>query len=198
MAGNYDQLYDQSRKRFLTFDQEEMIAHFRLHSDSRNIWFHILGREACLDRESGHILCDGERVGFNAACTVYDILSRAGSKPVLSGRWVSIVDLGGVAATHHAERLMPELSDLDGQIPRLRELCRSWGGTEQKQGDVSFILPLFDFFPVWLQYWEGDDEFPPKFTCLWDANTLNFMFYETTWYARGYLLNRFTGREDRA
>ncbi len=80
-----------------------------------------------------------------------------------------------------------------------RALCRSWGGIEQKQGDVSFIVPLFDFFPVWLQFWAGEEELGigPKLNCLWDANTLDFMFYETTWYARGYLQSRLTGRKGR-
>jgi len=195
MAGNYDQLYDQSRKLFLTYDQAEMIRYFRLDHDEHAICFHILGQEARLDRETGVITCGGETAGFNEACALYDILSRAKDKPLLSGRWVSIVALGGNTASYHAEKLLPELAALEGRIPELRERCRRWGGTEQRQGDVSFIVPLFDFFPVWLQYWEGDEEFPARINCLWDASTLDFMYYETTWYARGFLVNRFLGRK---
>ena len=77
-----------------------------------------------------------------------------------------------------------------------RERCRAWGGVEQRQGDVSYVVPLFDFFPVWLQFWAGEEELGigPKLHCLWDANTLEFMYYETTWYARGYLQARLMGR----
>lgn len=197
MAGNYDMLYDQSRERFLTFDQEEMIRCFGLRHDAENIRFHVLGRDAALDRRTGVITVAGERAGFNEACTAYDILSRAERRPALSGRWVSIAELGGSVATSHVEKLTNELLDMNGRTEEFKTRCRGWGGVERKQGDVSFIVPLFDFFPVWLQFWEGDDEFPPQFRCLWDANTLDFMFYETTWYAHGFLLSRLRGRGDR-
>ena len=197
MAGNYDQLYEQSRSRFLSFGQEKMIEYFGLAHDRGSLYFHILGREARLDRNTGVITCGGEQAGFDEACAAYDILSRAQSEPKLSGRWVGIVDLGGNTASYHADKLGPELSALEGRTAELRELCRRWGGQEQRQGDVSFIVPLFDFFPVWLQFWEGDEEFPSKFSCLWDANTLDFMYYETTWYARGYLLQQLRGEGSR-
>ena len=197
MADNYDSLYAQSREHFLTFDQEAMIRYFRLRSDENSIYFHFLGREAVLDRRSGVITAEGERVDFNTACAAYDILSRAEKKPVLSGRWVGITELGGNTASYHAEKLDGSLAALEGRREELRALCRSWGGTQMPQGDVSFIVPLFDFFPVWVQFWEGDEEFPSKFNCLWDANTLDFMFYETTWYARGSLFSRLKGERGR-
>ena len=70
---------------------------------------------------------------------------------------------------------------------------------EQKQGDISFIVPLFDFFPVWMQFWLGEEELgsPSKFYCLWDANTLDFMYYETTWYAHGFLESMLRGKKGR-
>ena len=198
MAGNYQMLYDQSRRHFLTFDQREMISWYGLDHDDEAIYFHLLGERVRLDRAEGYITCGGRRVGFDEACAAYDVLSRAEKKPRLSGRWVSITDLGGNTASYHAEKLTSRLRALEGRTEELRALCRSWGGTEQRQGDVSFVVPLFDFFPVWVQFWEGDEEFPSRFSCLWDANTLDFMFYETTWYARGYLFNRLTGEEGRA
>ena len=198
MAGNYDKLYDQSRKLFLTFSQEPMIEHFGLAHDERNLYFHILGREAALDRETGYILCGGERAGFGVACSAYDILSRAEKKPRLANRWVSVVDLGGSTAIYHSESLNSGLRDLENHMDEAKARCRAWGGVEQKQGDVSFVVPLFDFFPVWVQFWAGEEELGigPKLHCLWDANTLDFMYYETTWYARGYLQARLMGRAD--
>ena len=199
MGDNYERLYTQSREHFLTFDQQPMLDWYNLAHDEKNIYFHILGREAVLDRISGEITCAGERAGFNEACTIYDILSRAEKRPVLAGRWVSIVELGGNTALRHVEGLRADLSALEGHLERAKELCRSWGGIEQKQGDLSFIVPFTEFFPVWIQIWEGEEELniPAKFNCIWDANTLDFMFYETTWYARGYLLDMLRGRKRR-
>ena len=188
MANNHDVFYAQNREHFLKFDQQEMIDYFRLRHDDGNIYFRILGKEAALDRKTAVVTVDGKMVGFGAAATAYDILSRAKNKPVLSGRWVSITELGGSIATGHVSKLSGEHSGLQGRCAEIREICRSWGGVEQKQGDVSFIVPLYDFFPVWVQFWDADDEFPAQFRCLWDASTLDFMFYETTWYANGFLL----------
>lgn len=198
MAGNYDKLYDQSRKLFLSFDQQPMIEHFGLEHDEQSLYFHILGQEAVLDRGTGWITCAGARAGFGEACTAYDILSRAEKKPRLANRWVSIVDLGGNTAIHHSESLNDDLRALEEHMDEARERCRAWGGVEQRQGDVSYVVPLFDFFPVWLQFWAGEEELGigPKLHCLWDANTLEFMYYETTWYARGYLQARLMGRTD--
>lgn len=199
MSDNYERLYAQSRERFLNFDQQPMLDWYGLAHDDRSIFFHLLGREAALSRSTGEIVCAGERAGFNEACAVYDMLSRARNRPTLANRWVSITDLGGNTASYHAENLAPDLSALEGRLDRAKELCRSWGGIEQRQGDLSFIVPLTDFFPVWIQVWEGEEELdiPARFNCLWDANTLDFMFYETTWYARGYLLDMLRGTKSR-
>lgn len=199
MADNYARLYEQSRERFLTFDQQAMIDWFALAHDEKNLYFRILGREAALDRSTGVLTCGGRPSHFNEACTAYDILSRAGNRPKLAGRWVGIVDLGGNTAIHHSENLNDDLRAVEEHMDEARELCRSWGGAEQKQGDVSFIVPLFDFFPVWLQFWAGEEELGigPRLHCLWDANTLDFMYYETTWYARGFLQAQLTGGESR-
>ena len=196
MADNYEMLYDQSRRLFLSFDQRPMIERFGLEHDEDNLYFHILGEKAALDRETGVITCGGRRVSFGAACSAYDILSRAEKNPVLAHRWVGVADLGGTTAIQHSDSLKSDLSAVEADMEAARERCRSWGGVEQKQGDVSFIVPLFDFFPVWLQFWAGEEELGigAKLNCLWDANTLDFMFYETTWYARGFLQARLLGR----
>ncbi len=195
MADNYKTLYDSSRELFLRYDQQEMIRHFHLAYDENDLYFHILGREARIERKTGVVTCGGEPVSFNAACPVYDILSRAEKRPTLSGEWVSITQLGGNVASRHVEILRPALAALNGRSAELCALCEKLGGEKRRQGDVSYILPLYDFFPVWVQFWEGDEEFPSRFRCLWDANTLDFMYYETTWYAHGYLTDVFTGKE---
>ena len=199
MADNYERLYQQSREHFLTFPQEPMIDWYGLARDEKYLYFHILGREAALDRVTGELICGGEPAGFNEACAVYDILSRAGRRPVLANRWVSIVDLGGNTAARHMDSLRAELRDMEGRLEEKKALCRSWGGVEQPQGDLSFILPFTEFFPVWVQVWEGEEELdiPARFNCIWDANTLDFMFYETTWYARGFLLDKLRGTKSR-
>ena len=51
-------------------------------------------------------------------------------------------------------------------------------------------LPLFDFMPVILQFYESDEEFPPGVKLMWDENVTDYMKYETVWYAAGFIYNR--------
>lgn len=189
MASNFNRMMEQGRALFLTYDQEDMIRHFSLRHDGENLYFSILGEPAALGRTTGIITCGGKRVGEALSLTVYDILSRAKDAPVLAGKWVSITTLGDFIAVGHTRSLGsdPRIRELAGRGGTIRALCEGWGGTPREQGDVSYVLPLFDFFPVWLQFWDADEDFPPQLGCLWDANTLSFLHYETTWYVLGYL-----------
>ena len=55
---------------------------------------------------------------------------------------------------------------------------------------------MTNFFPVLLQFWEGDDEFPPKLMLLWDKNAMDFLHFETTFYLQGDIARRLTDHMD--
>ena len=67
------------------------------------------------------------------------------------------------------------------------------GGEKAGAGDVSYNLPVFQALKLRLSFWDADDEFPASLSLLWDENVLDFMRYETTFYAAGYLLDRLSG-----
>jgi hypothetical protein len=77
-----------------------------------------------------------------------------------------------------------------GRTEALAEACRALGGTPGSRGDLSFRIPVFDFFPVELRFWEADEEFPAQMQFFWDANALDFAHYETLWYMAGALKMR--------
>lgn len=56
--------------------------------------------------------------------------------------------------------------------------------------DLSCRFQVVPFFPVLLQFWEGDEDFPLKVLLLWDRNTDKFLHFETTFYLQGDLLER--------
>ena len=56
--------------------------------------------------------------------------------------------------------------------------------------EVTCEIPVTPFFSVLLQFWDGDDEFPPKLSLLWDRNALRFLHFETTFFLQGDLLER--------
>ena len=71
-----------------------------------------------------------------------------------------------------------------------RRACENLGGHPFPQGDIAYVLPLFDGLPVLVQLWFGDEEFPANLRFLWDENTPDYIRYETMWYAKGMLLKR--------
>ncbi len=78
-------------------------------------------------------------------------------------------------------------------IQQLQKACVSLGGIPQKSfagADLTCMIPVTSYFPVLLQFWEGDEEFPPKLMLLWDENSMAFLHYETTYYLQGDLLER--------
>ena len=55
---------------------------------------------------------------------------------------------------------------------------------------MSYNLPVFQALKLRLSFWDADDEFPASMNLQWDEHILDFMRYETTFYAAGFILNR--------
>ena len=124
--------------------------------------------------------------------SVYDMLCYSYERPeppALSGEWASLSVLGGIIGAGHTQKLHTPnvLAPMEGRLADIGAACEEMGGRPVKGGDVSYILPVFDFFPLWLQFWDADDEFPSSIQFLWDKNALEFMHYETLWYVVGHV-----------
>ncbi len=193
MANNYEREAERARERFLTYDLDHLIAFHHLRHDENYMYLSYLNRETRIGRENGIVeSCDdrGELhpVGYNGALTIYDYLCYSSSeevKPVMSGTWASVGELGGIIGSYHDTSLRDAeaLRRLVGKAPELRRACEKLGGTPSGlKGDVSFILPVFEDLAVLFRYWDGDDEFPPDERILPDRNILRLMHYETVWY----------------
>lgn len=198
---NYDLMSANARKRFLHFDQDAIIKKFNLHSDPEFIYLSFVNRLYKINRDSGKICgCTDSRcqeaswreAGFNETLAIFDMLCHGDEFPVLSGNWESISSLGGIIGAGHSNSTMLDryTAPFMGKVQELSKACRTLGGTPQKSGDVSFLLPVFDFFPVWFQFWDGDEEYPASIRFLWDKNTLRYLHYETLWYIMLHILER--------
>ena len=55
---------------------------------------------------------------------------------------------------------------------------------------MEYAIPVFRDFSVLFQFWDGDEEFPPRIRWLFDENALSFMHYETLWYVMGAAWSR--------
>ena len=195
MCGNFDQMSEDARNLFLSCDQEKIIRKFNLQHSDDSIFIRFLGREYRVDRQSGRIFQAGSDrpAGNDETMSIYDMLCYSREQPnlpVLTGEWQSLSALGGIiGASHTQSRLYTEkmLAPFCGQLEKLRAACETLGGHKSRGADVSYILPVFDFFPAWMEFWDGDDEFPPNIQFLWDKNALQFVHYETLWYCTQFI-----------
>ena len=196
---NYDITLEKMEQEFLRYDQEEMIRKFHLRHTPEHLFLPFIGETYRIGRKTGKAeRCSpdgtGLRAGFNASMTLLDVLCCSQPDCCLSGEYVTVTNLPGIAnISAPGPGLYPETAQLFANRPdALRRACERLSGTAQTVGDVSYLIPLFDFMPVMLQFWDADDEFGAALKLMWDKNTLRFMHFETTFYAANHLLQRLT------
>ena len=119
--------------------------------------------------------------------TIFDYLCDAKPGRTPAGEFVSMASLGGHVHTGLADRSGPLEKAIDADPAAFRRACLSLGGSEVTGGDLCFELKIFPDLPLRLRFWHADEEFPPALDLLWDKNALDFLRYETTWYAAGVL-----------
>lgn len=69
------------------------------------------------------------------------------------------------------------------------EAAKKLGGTEIKgKGDVCMVFNFAPYFPVQMNYWEPDDEFPASGRLLCDTTAENFLGVEAAGFAMDLLI----------
>ncbi|MCD8078441.1 MAG: DUF3786 domain-containing protein [Lachnospiraceae bacterium] len=194
---NYEIAVERARPLFLQHDQEAMIRKFHLEADAAYLYISFVGRRYRINRGDGVIEWSEDNfstafpASFNEAMTIYDILCYSKDHCRLSGRFVTLGALKYNTAFGSGDSFFRgSAKAFDGRIPELECACRALGGKKEAVGDTAWLLPLFDFLPVVLQFWNSDDEFPASLKLLWDENILDYMHFETTFYAASHLLER--------
>ena len=193
---NYDLARDQARELFLTYDISPMVKKYGLSQDADFTYITFLSTDYRISRKSGLV----ERLGngtameanFEESLTIYDILCYARQDASLSGEFCSVMQLDGIAKSSNPGGFMFSKfsSTLENRTPKLRKVCEALGGTLYPVGEVAYQIPMFDFLPIVLQFWDRDEDFPGQLMIKWDKNILQYMHFETTFYATGCLLQR--------
>lgn len=193
---NYDITRDRVESEFLKYNQDAMIEKFHLVYDADFLHLRFAAQDYRIDRKTGRVelLANAGPIhaGFNEVLTIFDVLCESKPDCRLSGEFVRVNDLDGITKTAYLGGNLFDGSAkaFTHRADALKAACERLGGIEGAVGDVSYRIPLFDFFPVILQFWDADDEFDAVLKIMWDRRTLDFMRYETTWYAAGHLLER--------
>lgn len=197
---NYDTQVDVGKRIFLEYDQERIIRKFQLKADEQYVYLTYLNTPYRIIRCSGGI---EEQIGdqwrecrdYSTVMTIYDLLCHHKGEvaPELFHRWCTVGNfvVTGVTQTDAFTGKYAKL--FDGRLEKLKAAAQKLGGVLQPPmagADLTCLFMATPFFPLLLQFWEGDEEFPPKLLILWDQNTDSFLHFETTFYLQGDLLNR--------
>ena len=193
---NYQIQMQQAKKRFLTYDQQELIQRCYLRFDENYLYTKLLSQNYRIHRSTGDMerfyqnaWVDGNT--FNEVMTILDWLCDSRPDRYITHRWINVVTHGhyfhgnlqeGVSV-HHAKLF-------DRQPEAFAAACEALNGERIPGSFVGYAIELIDGLCVLVQLWHGDDEFPPRLRCLWDENTNRYLRYETTWFATALLMQR--------
>ena len=197
---NYDRQVDIAKGIFMEYDHRQLIRKFGLEANEAWIYLTYLNTPCRISRVNGGIeeFIDGgwrECRSYDTVMTVYDILCyhRGDAAPTLSGRWCTVGNFIVTGITQADAFARKYARAFDGNLARFKEACERMGGEIMPRmagADLTCRFWVTHFFPVLLQFWEGDEDFPPKLMVLWDSNTPSFLHFETTFYLQGDLMER--------
>ena len=197
---NYRIQADQAKQRFLTYDQDRLIRKLKAPADAEYIYVRFLTEPYRLDRKSGDIRrrvddtwVDGNSYG--EVMTLLDLVCDSREDRYLSGRWKSMGDFGLMFHKNLLEEKRDKMADLFDRDPEgFRRACEALGGRPIPGSDIGYAVELFDGLEIGVQFWHGDDEFYPRLRYLWDENALQYIRYETMYFAVPLLLERIRER----
>lgn len=193
---NYAIAAANARRLFLSYDQQKLIEKLRLAYDDTYLYTTFLGDRFRIRRTTGDMERQTENGwteanGFNEVLTLFDLLcdSRPDRHP--AGKMKSMTDFG----LQFHQSLMEDTRDpftlaVQENQQGFAAACLSMGGRAVRGADLGFQIPVFEKLTITLLFWAGDEEFAPRLRFLWDENALQYLKYETMYYAVGYLKER--------
>ena len=194
-VNNYEIQLEQAKKRFLTYDQQEIIRRCDLRYDDYYFYIRFIAQDYRICRRTGDmerlingVWLDGN--SFAEVMTVLDWLCDSREDRYITGRWINIVSYGPGFHRDLQEGEDPNANLFDRNPQAFKLACLTLKGEAFTCADSSYAIELLDGLRVLVQLWHGDEEFAPRLRCLWDENVTRYIRYETTWYAVGLLMNR--------
>jgi len=152
---------------------------------------HFFQERYSINRTTGEVLrCEsGAPADYNAVMTIYDVLCNSKPEAKLSMQWQTLEYLTPASNFGSKERSLfsPAAMSFSGKVEELKRACKNLGGFETTKSDAGFMFSAFPFLPVIFQFWDGDDEFEPRVSFLFDLNTLDFICFESAWCIAAHL-----------
>lgn len=201
ITSNYDRQVDIGRRIFMEYNQDKIIRKYELLADEHWIYLDYLDTSYRISRENGKIEeqqkenCWKECRSYDTVMTIYDLLcyAKGDTAPVLYGAWQTLGNFAVGSSPGTGAFTKKYAKQFRNSAEKLKAACKKLGGIMQKpmaRADVTCLILVTSFFPVLLQFWDGDEEFDPELVLLWDKNSNQFLHFETMFYLQGDLLDR--------
>lgn len=193
---NYQIQVMQAKRRFLTYDQRELITRCGLQFDNDYLYVTMLSEPYRIHRltgdlERGHHGSWVDGNSFNEVMTVLDWLCDSRADRCITGRWINVVTHGhSFHGSLQEDMSIPYARLFDRHPEAFAAACEALKGEKLPGADVGYAIEVIDGLRVFVQLWHGDDEFSPRLRCLWDENTNRYLRYETTWFTTALLMER--------
>lgn len=185
---NYRLQMKQAQERFLTYDQNRLIEKFGLTADRDFLYMSFFARPHRLSRKTGAL--EYEKDGqwqdgntFPRVLTLLDILCDSRDSRCPSGVWQSMESFGMHIHRTLLEERDPMAEAFDKNPQGLAWACTRIGARPMDWGDVGCALEVMDGLEMGMQFWQSDEDFPPQIRWFWDKNALEYLRYETMYYA---------------
>ena len=194
MQDNYQIQAEQAKAFFLTYDQQQLIKKHHLKADDAYLYVTFLGfpyriqrSTGDLSRLQGNIWVDGNSHG--EVMTILDLICDSREDRRCEGIYLSMQAFGHQFHQNLSEQ-NPDALVFNACPQKLEAACKALGGIPFESGDIAFRIPVFEDLQLVLQFWLGDEEFAPRLRFLWDKNALQYLKYETMYFAVDVLMAR--------
>ena len=196
---NYEIQTQKALILFPKWNHEKIAKKFNLELDEHYLYINFIGQKYRLNRQNGSIQYLSKNntyinATYNEVMSILDLFDYSKEHSHLSGNWCTpnslkgVVNVGNVGGKNTMFKKYETL--FSNNINLLSKACEKLGGQKINEADVGYIINIFDFLPVKFLFFEEDCDFPPEIKFLWDENVLDYIRFETTFFAFSHLLHR--------
>lgn len=180
---NYELQLRQWEQRMLLLSPGDLLKKLpELQRVGNELQIRHLGRMIALDLSTGKLRCLSDSMGLsmNEKLNIYTLLWYCKEDAKLSGNWLSFHDIKAVspfAPAFHKSVINALSFTFQGKENKFQEAVLSIGGHSLRRN--SYFVPAFACMPLMINFWDGDEEFPPQSNILFDENACDFIHPES-------------------
>ena len=189
---NYKIAFKQVEDRFLSYDQELIIRESNLRADDDYIYVTYFNSPYRIDRKSGYMERNigndqWRHCSFNEGMGIFDVICDPTPFRSLCGEMVDTGYFAKMGYSGH-DISQPFAERFSEDLEKFKQVCLDLGGVPYGKSDAGFMFQAFDFLPIALQLWEGEEGIPPALRFLWDKNLHDFIRFETSYIIINHLM----------